>query len=131
MLRSLALLALVACSTSSPAPMLPLASPMLAEEALGGQEVVDIGYTVQCCADTGSCTFSLRKRQGVVSVDAPMSEQDEIDLIAAAAVSRSAFDTEASSILGSWFDNLPTSSGNDGKALLFDMYVSKLDACAC
>jgi hypothetical protein len=131
-MRSIMLLVLLsACSGSSPAPLLLTASPMQ-EEAMAGVEVVDIGLTISGCASaTTTFDHQLRKKQGVVTIDAPITDADYDDLVTAAAVSRSEFDDVAEEILGSWWTNLPETSGNLGQTLLHNIFVDQLDACGC
>jgi hypothetical protein len=127
-IRSLALL-LVACAGPSPAPLVMTATPQVAQ---AGQTVVDIGLSITGCASApSSLSYKLWKKLGNVTVDAPLSDVDYAAMVQAAAVSRSAFDTEAEAVLDTWWTNLPEESGNLGQTLLFNIFADAYASCGC
>lgn len=95
----------------------------LASLAMGGASVVDLDLKVSTCALTQANTYDLRKEQGGTAVTQSITEAEFSDLLTDAAVSRTAFDATASSILGAWWSNLPDTTENPGKTAFYVMFV--------
>lgn len=96
---------------------------LLCSSAFAGEVVTDIDMKVRICAGTLNLEHKLRKELGGSSSGITITQADYEDLLADAQVSRSAFDSTASSILGTWWSTLPSTMSDDAKAALFELFV--------
>ncbi len=83
-----------------------------------GQDVTDFNGIFDLCPDdTPEFTFGVRKVRTGTSVDATkMFTSAEWNSLTAKSPSESQFDTEASSVAGAWYDDLPDDpEGDDAK----------------
>jgi hypothetical protein len=97
--------------------------------ARAGQTVVDFEVLAMICATSSTPTYRITKELADVKTGVGITEQEYRDLLVAADFSScSGFDSEASSILGSWYDNLPETLGNPAKTALCELFQHLQDA---
>lgn len=84
-------------------------------DVFAGVDYVDVDVKIRACANAPTgLLYDIRKEQSGTAVTKSITVGEFDDLVNAAS-SFSAFDTEASSTLGAWYDNLPETAGNEGK----------------
>ena len=95
---------------------------LFATDVYAGEDRVDVDVRLRACGGTPSTVvYDLRKEQGGTAVTTSITEAEFEGLVSYADTFED-FDEPASTTLGDWYDNLPSTGSNDGKAALWSLF---------